>query len=134
MGWRVSKKAWEFPELLQVYFFHEVNVIIFKSILNFIWLKKALRILTGYLTSSSISPLQRNLVEIDDPVATNIDVEFIVFSEPGFNINFDDVPVNKIEHVDKQFDEIVQNLIDNGPELFELDLIKVISKLNSFEY
>lgn len=78
--------------------------------------------------------MQRNLVEIDDPVATNIDVEFIVFSEPGFNINFDDVPVNKIEHVDKQFDEIVQNLIDNGPELFELDLIKVISKLNSFEY
>lgn len=85
--------------------------------------------MTGYLTSSSISPLQRKLVEIDDPVATNIDVDFIMFSEPGFNINFDDVPVGKIVEVDRMFDEIIQSIVDKGPELFELKLINVISKI-----
>ncbi len=84
--------------------------------------------MTGYLTSSSISPLQRKLVEIDDPVATNIDVDFIMFSEPGFNINFDDVPVGKIVEVDRMFDDVILSIVDKGPELFELNLINVISK------
>ncbi len=51
-----------------------------------------------------------------------------MFSEPGFNINFDDVPVGKITEVDKIFDEVISGIIDKGPEEFELKLVNVISE------
>jgi hypothetical protein len=62
---------------------------------------QALSILTTYLTSSPISPLQQHFVELGEPIATDVDANILLNSEAAITIDFENVPIEKMELIDQ---------------------------------
>lgn len=73
----------------------------------------ACSVLLRYLSDTSVSPLQRDLVEIDDPYASNISYNIVENYESLLYFSFENVPLEKVELV---FDRLqgVLNKIANG--------------------
>ncbi|CAO3593296.1 unnamed protein product [Absidia cylindrospora] len=53
----------------------------------------AIQVLNTYLTDSSVSPLQKLLVEIDDPLCTFIDCSQTEYARTSITINIENVPI-----------------------------------------
>lgn len=60
---------------------------------------KALNILGGFLSSSPISPLQLQFVELSSPLATDVDMLTLLNSEAGITLKFENVPLEKMDLV-----------------------------------
>uniref|UniRef100_A0A336M0K4 CSON007674 protein n=1 Tax=Culicoides sonorensis TaxID=179676 RepID=A0A336M0K4_CULSO len=76
----------------------------------------ACTILLKYLCCGTISPIQRNMLEIDDPFATHISVEFYEHAQAMFIIKLSGVKVEKIDEIDSKFMEILSGIADQGSD------------------
>jgi Zn-dependent M16 (insulinase) family peptidase len=54
--------------------------------------RTALQMLFSYLSDSPIAPLQKALVEIEDPFSTDVDFSFLEFSTTSFFCELSNVP------------------------------------------
>lgn len=71
---------------------------------------KALTILQRYLTSTTASPLQRDMVEIVDPYASTVHGGSCLYVQSLLWFKFVDVPITKIEEVLSKFQKVVSNV------------------------
>lgn len=69
----------------------------------------------SYLTDSPISLLNKHLVEIEDPLATEIDYGTDDYSRTGLNITLSGVPTEKLDLVDAKINDLLteQTLEEN---------------------
>lgn len=63
----------------------------------------------SYLTDSPISLLNKHLVEIEEPLATEIDYGTDDFSRTGLNLTLSGVPTEKLESVDQKVKELIKD-------------------------
>jgi len=99
---------------------------------------QAVKMLFNYLTVSPVAPLQRDLVEIDDPLCGDIDFSFFENKETAINLSADNVPKENLDEIkDKVLD--IMNGIASGKEAFDLDRMIVqihqslLTEMNSVE-
>lgn len=68
---------------------------------------KALGILLDYLTNTSLSPLQRDMVEIEDPYVSEISAYANHFLESLLIFTFNNAPIKKIDSILDKFKDIL---------------------------
>ena len=90
--------------------------------------KQALSILTTYLTSSPISPLQQHFVELAQPLATDVDANILLNSEAAVTVDFENVPIDKMDLIDERFKSFMAAIMDKGNEFWDMDRIHTISE------
>jgi Zn-dependent M16 (insulinase) family peptidase len=88
----------------------------------------ALKLLGAYMTSTSVSPLMEAFVEIPDPYATDVALDVLLFSDPSFTIDFDNVPLDKMEKVEPLLDQVIATILADGPDKFDLGRMHTLSK------
>ncbi|XP_043476736.1 uncharacterized protein C05D11.1-like [Leptopilina heterotoma] len=79
----------------------------------------ACTVLLRYLTNTSVSPLQQEFVEIDDPFANDVDSEICENSTPLYGIRFDNVPKEKIPLIK---DRLINTLKEIGSKDDGIDM------------
>ncbi|XP_047134404.1 uncharacterized protein C05D11.1 isoform X1 [Hydra vulgaris] len=88
----------------------------------------ALNILLIYLTESTISPLQRELVQCEEPMCGDVNVCMMENKESSFYILTDNVPKENIFLIKEKVLDICQN-IANGNEAIDMErMVDVIHK------
>lgn len=55
-----------------------------------------------YLTDTPVAPLQRELVEIDDPYSSDVDVMELENSVSVFGISLEGVPYDKLNSIEEK--------------------------------
>ncbi|XP_040563241.1 uncharacterized protein C05D11.1 [Lepeophtheirus salmonis] len=85
-------------------------------------------IISTYLTSNSASPLIEEFVEIEKPLATNVDYELFDFKEPVIFMEFSSVPVEKMSQTEELFRKVLLKIVDAGPEGFDMNSMKTLIK------
>lgn len=111
MGWRIPGKLSEnYPEI------------------------HALSILGNYMSSTSVSPLMKAFVEISEPMATDVDIDVLMNSESAITVDFENVPLDKIELIETKFVEILAEIQAEGLNMERLhtiiDRIVLARKMN----
>ncbi|KAL3282009.1 hypothetical protein HHI36_005212 [Cryptolaemus montrouzieri] len=66
-----------------------------------------------YLTSFSVSPLQKEFVEIEDPYASSVTYNLYENSETCIYLTFEDVPVSKLELIKPKLYSILNSIVEN---------------------
>lgn len=85
----------------------------------------ALGILLRYLTDTSVSPLQREMVEIDDPFASRVSFCTIENLESLLYFTFENAPIKKIDEIQGKLKEVL-NKIANGEEKIDMQRMQSI--------
>ncbi len=96
----------------------------------------ALSILSSYLSVTSISPLMKGFVDIPDPLATDVDIDILMNAEPAISIDFENVPLDKMDIIEDKFKEVLAKVNAEGIDLDRLHtLIKrmVLSRQMNLE-
>jgi len=86
-------------------------------------LMEAYLLVQKYLTSSKISPFQAAFVETSDPLATSTGYYSMEYKEPAVAIKFSNVPTNRTHEIIPKMRKVVQKLLEDGPEKFDLERI-----------
>lgn len=73
----------------------------------------ACSVLLRYLTDTSVSPLQRELVEIDDPFASNVSYNIIENYESVLYLSFENAPLEKVDLIFERVQAVLSD-IANG--------------------
>ncbi|XP_044726839.1 uncharacterized protein C05D11.1-like [Chrysoperla carnea] len=90
----------------------------------------ACALLLKYLTDTSISPLQREFIEIEDPLASNIGYSLSENSISMLYIMFENVPKGKIELVEPKLLKILESFV-NGTE--SIDMRRLHTVIHRFQ-
>lgn len=86
---------------------------------------QACSVLLHYLCSSPISPLRRDLIEFDEPVASQIDFDIIEHHQALILIKLSGVSIDNVGNVDGLLMNIISGII-NGDETFDMDRMRII--------
>ena len=89
---------------------------------------QALSILTTYMTSSPISPLQQRFVELPQPLATDVDANILLNSEAAVTVDFGNVPIDKMEEIDGMFKAFMHDIMNKGSEFWDMERMHNISE------
>lgn len=84
---------------------------------------KAIDILNAYLSDSAISPLQRQLVEIDDPWASDLGFDTSDQSTTVINLGLQAVPTEKLETVFDAVKKTLQDVVDKGVDMDRISMV-----------
>ncbi|KAJ9588208.1 hypothetical protein L9F63_018429, partial [Diploptera punctata] len=82
-------------------------------------------ILLKYLTDTSVSPLQKEFVEIDDPYASKVSYSLAENSESLLYLIFENVPTEKIDLVKDQLMNVLKK-IENGNEKLDMKRMQTV--------
>lgn len=77
----------------------------------------ACSVLLRYLTDTSVSPLQREFVEIENPFASRVTYNIVENSEALLYITFDNVPVGKINGIFPKLKQVLARIADGEEKL-----------------
>ncbi|XP_048587317.1 uncharacterized protein C05D11.1 isoform X1 [Nematostella vectensis] len=89
----------------------------------------AMQIMLDYLTDSSISPLQKNLVEIADPFCSDVGYQVIEHSECCVYIKAMDVPSDKLSGARQKIIEVISSIADGSEALDMTRMATVIHRV-----
>ena len=93
--------------------------------------RTALAVMAAYLTGTDVSPMKKSFVNIPKPLATSVSIGPNSKLEPALSMAFGNVPVEKIDEIEPKFKQVIQQLVDDGPEKFEIKTIHLICKLTT---
>lgn len=93
----------------------------------------ACSVLMRYLSETSVSPLQREMVEIADPYASTIGYNIIENSESALYFSFENVPLDKVDLVYDKMKTILAN-IGKSDEKFDMNRMQNILERCILEY
>ncbi|PSN43334.1 hypothetical protein C0J52_14179 [Blattella germanica] len=82
-------------------------------------------ILLKYLTDTSVSPLQKEFVEIDDPYASKVSYSLAENSESMLYLMFENVPIEKIDLVKDRLIEVLKR-IASGSEILDMKRLQTV--------
>lgn len=74
----------------------------------------ACSVLLRYLSETSVSPLQRDMVEIKDPYASSVSYNIIENYESALYFSFENVPLEKIDFVYDKMVYILTNISEGN--------------------
>ena len=100
---------------------------------------EAYKLIMKYLTSTQVSPFELAFVENNDPLATSVSSDTLEVGEPSLLIEFENVPIDRIDEVIPKMDKILQEIVDRGPDDFDLERIanfidrEVVNNLKEME-
>ena len=94
-----------------------------EPISNNIEMLEAYKIVMRYLTSTQVSPLEVAFVENNDPLATSVSSDTLEVKVPSLLMEFENVPVDRIDEVIPKMDKTLQKIVDDGPNKFDLERI-----------
>lgn len=86
-----------------------------------------------YLSETSVSPLQRELVEIQSPLASSVSYNIIENSVSALYFSFENVPLDKIDAVYPKMKGTIEK-IGKGEEKFDMNRIQNILERCILEY
>ena len=95
-------------------------------------------LLLKYLTDTSVSPLQKEFVECTDPYASNVGYNICENSVPLFNLEFSNVPKDKIPQIKDHLMQILKGIVseENGIDMKRMNTIihkYILETLSSLE-
>ncbi|GAA94382.1 uncharacterized protein L969DRAFT_105184 [Mixia osmundae IAM 14324] len=97
--------------------------------------EKALDILSTYLSDSPVSPIYRDLVEIEEPLATDLGFYVSDQEKHVLNVYATSVPTEKLNTVKDKVIEVFRRVVESGIDmermamLLKRDRIKILSSL-----
>lgn len=92
----------------------------------------AMDMLGSYFTDSPISLFNKNLIEVENPFATDIDYTTDDYLKTVINFNVNGVPTEKLEELDSKIKELVLTQTDS--KNFDLKYIKQIINQQRLKY
>ncbi|XP_055703714.1 uncharacterized protein C05D11.1-like isoform X2 [Phlebotomus papatasi] len=92
----------------------------------------ACSVLMRYLSDTSVSPLQRDLLEIDDPYASKVSYNIGENSESVLNFTFHNVPLNLVDEVHSKLQQVLGK-IASGEEKIDMTRMRNIIEKNIVE-
>lgn len=99
---------------------------------------QGIKMLFNYLTDTPVAPLQRDLVEIEEPLCGDIDFSFFENKETAISLAADNVPKENLDDIKTNVLEILGN-IASGKEEFDMERMKaqihrsVLEEMNAVE-
>ncbi|KAG4066708.1 hypothetical protein HA402_007344 [Bradysia odoriphaga] len=90
-------------------------------------------VLMRYLSDTSVSPLQREFVEVPDPFASQISFNIVENTESLLYFTFENVPLDKIEAILPKLQSILKNIAD-GIEKIDMNRLRNILERSILEY
>ena len=100
---------------------------------------EAYKLVMKYLTVTQVSPLEVAFVENNDPLATSVSSETLEVREPSILMEFENVPVDRLDEVVPKLEKVLKDIVADGPEKFDLERItnfieqEVINNLKEIE-
>ncbi|XP_015753163.1 PREDICTED: uncharacterized protein C05D11.1-like [Acropora digitifera] len=85
----------------------------------------AVSVMLDYLSDTSIAPLQRELVEIQDPFCSDISCDVLEFSETSLLLKAANVPFEKLSATKDKIKEVLGNIAD-GKEAIDMKRMSVV--------
>ena len=67
-------------------------------------------------------------MELAQPLATDVDANILLNSEAAVTIDFENVPIEKMDLIDDRFKSFMNGMVGKGPEFWDMDRIHTISK------
>ncbi|XP_071956159.1 uncharacterized protein C05D11.1-like [Antedon mediterranea] len=98
----------------------------------------ALNVILEYLTDTSVAPLQREFVEIEDPYCSKVRKSIIENSEACFYIKFDNTPVGKLDQIKQKLLTVIGDIV-SGKEAIDMTRMasvihrEILDSLNNME-
>lgn len=89
--------------------------------------------LLRYLSETSVSPLQREMVEISDPYASTVSYNMIENYESALYFSFENVPLEKVDLVYDKMKSILEN-ISKGGEKIDMNRLQNVLERCILEY
>ncbi|XP_043257873.1 uncharacterized protein C05D11.1-like [Colletes gigas] len=89
-----------------------------------------------YLTDTSVSPLQKEFVEIDDPYASNIAFYYSEYSVSIMHLEFESVPKSKISFIKDQLLKALNDLHSKGIDMKRMSTVihrRILETLSTLE-
>ena len=92
-----------------------------------------------YLTATQVSPFEVAFVENRDPLATSVSSDTLEIKEPALLIQFENVPIDRMDEVIPKMEKLLIQIVKDGPEKFDLERISnfidrvVINNLKEME-
>ncbi|KAF9027171.1 hypothetical protein BGZ52_004433 [Haplosporangium bisporale] len=86
---------------------------------------QALDILETYLTDSAVAILKKEMVEIEDPYCTSVNFYTSQRIRIEIRLDFDSVPVEKLEEIEPKFFSILEKIATEG---FDMDRMAAVIK------
>merc|ERR1711892_436144 len=100
---------------------------------------EAYKLIMKYLTTTQVSPFEVAFVETRDPLATSVSSDTLEIRELSLLIQFENVPIDKIDEVVPKMEKLLRKIVSDGPENFDLERISnfidrvVINNLKEME-
>ena len=116
MAWRLDENINENIEMLEAY-----------------------KLIMKYLTNTQVSPFEVAFVETNDPLATSVSSDTLDVRIPALLVEFENVPVDRLDEVIPKMDQLLQDIVDAGPGEFDLERItnfidrEVVNNLKDME-
>ena len=116
MAWRLDENINENIEMLEAY-----------------------KLIMKYLTNTQVSPFEVAFVKTNDPLATSVSSDTLEVRKPALLIEFENVPVDRLDEVIPKMDQLLQDIVDAGPDEFDLERItnfidrEVVNNLKDME-
>lgn len=85
--------------------------------------EKALGVLNAYLSDSAISPLQRELIEIDEPWATTLGFASTDYSTSVLQLALSSVPTAKLDTVGEAVKDTLRRVLKSGIDMERMTMI-----------
>lgn len=86
----------------------------------------ALKIMGSYLTSTSISPMKKAFVDTPDPYGTDVDFDVYFNKDPAVSVDFENVPIEKMELVEQKFWDTLNTILKDGPDKLDMERLRTL--------
>ncbi|XP_054014823.1 uncharacterized protein C05D11.1-like isoform X1 [Hylaeus anthracinus] len=93
-------------------------------------------LLMKYLTDTSVSPLQKVFVEIDDPYASNIAYSYYKYSVSLLYLEFESVPKSKISSIKDELLKALNDVLKKGIDMKRMNTVvhrRILETLSTLE-
>ena len=100
--------AWRLPEIIS----------------DNIEMLEAYKLIMKYLTATQVSPFEVAFVENRDPLATSVSSDTLEIKEPSLLIQFENVPIDRMDEVIPKMEKLLIQIVKDGPEKFDLGRLK----------
>lgn len=93
-------------------------------------------LLLKYLTDTSVSPLQKEFVEIDDAYASNVGYSYCAYTVSVLYLAFESVPKSKIPLVKDQLLKVLNDVHKKGIDMKRMKTVvhrRILEDLSSLE-
>lgn len=110
-----------------------------ENIADNIEMLEAYQLVMKYLTSTQVSPFEAEFVDTADAIATSVSTDTLEIKEPALLVEFENVPTNRLTEVVPRMEKVLQRVVDDGPEKFDIERIhdfidqEVIKNLKEIE-